>query len=240
MCVSGAVVAAGMASAGAMGFSGGAPEYFNGSPASFLTSCIACHAEFDENSGDGGVTILLAPTRYVLDQTYTLRVRVFDPGQAGAGFQLSAEDATGTFRGQLIVSDTENTRSAGNNPDVDFITHTSDGKANAIANWLAMGEAAEFTVQWRAPQGDAGTIGLYAAGNAVNDADGLAGDYVYTTSTQMVAAALGDLNGDGEINTADLGLLISAFGTGDAVADLNDDLIVDTADLGLLLGVFGS
>ena len=50
----------------------------------------------------------------------------------------------------------------------------------------------------------------------------------------------GDINGDGVIDTADLGLLIGGFGTGDAAADLNSDGIVDTADLGILIGVFGS
>lgn len=50
---------------------------------------------------------------------------------------------------------------------------------------------------------------------------------------------LGDLNGDGYVDTADLGILISAFGSSDAIADLNGDGIVDTADLGILLANFG-
>ncbi|MCB9839099.1 MAG: hypothetical protein H6813_07150 [Phycisphaeraceae bacterium] len=49
-----------------------------------------------------------------------------------------------------------------------------------------------------------------------------------------------DLNGDGVVDTADLGVLLGAFGTNDAQADLNDDGMVDTADLGILLGEFGS
>jgi len=48
----------------------------------------------------------------------------------------------------------------------------------------------------------------------------------------------GDLNGDGVVDTADLGILLAAFGSSDAVADLNGDGIVDTADLGLLLSQF--
>lgn len=50
----------------------------------------------------------------------------------------------------------------------------------------------------------------------------------------------GDLNADGIVDTADLGLLIGAFGTNDPTADMNDDEIVDTADLGLLIGNFGA
>jgi len=49
-----------------------------------------------------------------------------------------------------------------------------------------------------------------------------------------------DLNGDGAIDTADLGLLIGQFGTAGPAADLNGDGIVDTADLGILIGAFGT
>ena len=50
---------------------------------------------------------------------------------------------------------------------------------------------------------------------------------------------IGDVNLDGVVDTADLGLLLGAFGSGHPAADLNADGIVDTADLGLLLGNFG-
>jgi len=49
-----------------------------------------------------------------------------------------------------------------------------------------------------------------------------------------------DINDDGLVDTADLGLLISAFGSGDSSVDLNNDGIVDTADLGLLIAEFGA
>ena len=50
-----------------------------------------------------------------------------------------------------------------------------------------------------------------------------------------------DTNGDGVVDTADLGILIGEFGlTGQGlVSDLNGDGVVDTADLGLLIGSFG-
>ena len=52
----------------------------------------------------------------------------------------------------------------------------------------------------------------------------------------------GDLNGDGVVNGADLGLLLGDWGAcpPDACpADLNGDGTVDGADLGLLLGEWG-
>lgn len=52
------------------------------------------------------------------------------------------------------------------------------------------------------------------------------------------AAVFGDLNGDGVVDGADLGLLLGAWDTADDAADLNDDGVVDGADLGLLLGAW--
>lgn len=47
-----------------------------------------------------------------------------------------------------------------------------------------------------------------------------------------------DLDGNGEVNGADLGIMLGAWGTDDCAADLNDDGIVDGADLGVLLGAW--
>lgn len=49
-----------------------------------------------------------------------------------------------------------------------------------------------------------------------------------------VSSTVGDLNGDGVVDGADLGLLLGAWGT--AGADLNADGTTDGADLGILLG----
>lgn len=56
----------------------------------------------------------------------------------------------------------------------------------------------------------------------------------------------GDVDGDGDVDVTDLGLLLPAFGTctGDPgfnpQADLNDDGCVGVTDLGLVLGNFGA
>jgi hypothetical protein len=51
----------------------------------------------------------------------------------------------------------------------------------------------------------------------------------------------GDLNGDGQVNGADLGLMLGEWGKcpKGCAGDLNDDGIVNGADLGLLLGGWG-
>ena len=50
---------------------------------------------------------------------------------------------------------------------------------------------------------------------------------------------IGDLNGDGIVDGADLTILLGAWGTDDIVADLNEDGLVDGADLTLMLGAWG-
>jgi hypothetical protein len=50
----------------------------------------------------------------------------------------------------------------------------------------------------------------------------------------------GDFNFDGLVDGADLGLLMSAWGSRSALLeDLNDDTVVDGADLGFFLGKWG-
>jgi hypothetical protein len=53
------------------------------------------------------------------------------------------------------------------------------------------------------------------------------------------ACEFADLNCDGTVDGADLGLLLGAWGTSDPIADLNDSGEVEGADLGLLLGFWG-
>jgi len=49
-----------------------------------------------------------------------------------------------------------------------------------------------------------------------------------------------DLNADGVVDGADLGLLLGAWGPAGGQVDLNGDGVVDGADLGLLLGAWGA
>jgi hypothetical protein len=52
------------------------------------------------------------------------------------------------------------------------------------------------------------------------------------------SCGLGDVNCDGMVNGADLGLLLSAWGTADPAMDLDGNGVVDGADLGLLLAMW--
>ncbi len=56
--------------------------------------------------------------------------------------------------------------------------------------------------------------------------------------SQCADVCLGDLDGDGDTDQADLGVLLAAYGNDDG-GDLNGDGFTDQADLGALLGDYG-
>jgi hypothetical protein len=64
-------------------------------------------------------------------------------------------------------------------------------------------------------------------------------DAVLFIAPKGLEGLVGDINGDGIVDTADLGILIGAFGGPGPAGDINGDGVVDTADLGLLISRFG-
>ena len=90
----------------------------------------------------------------------------------------------------------------------------------------------------------AGPLTIYAViGPAVEFTASTAGSLQELSSWfPCVGGCTGDLTQDGLVNSADLGLLIGAWGTDGSIvegSDLNGDGIVDAADLGLLVGAWG-
>ena len=63
----------------------------------------------------------------------------------------------------------------------------------------------------------------------------LEGGVAAASSTFAAPACTGDLNGDGRVDAADLGILLIAWGGDDSPADLDGDGDVDGADIGVML-----
>jgi len=168
-----AVVA--FATTNAMAFRSGPPSGRTGSIASGGSSCTDCHGA---TVGNGTVEILGAPAGYELGATYDLTVRVSDPDQAGAGFQISVEDAVGTHVGTLSLIDATGTQLNTS----DYVNHTSTGVDNAVSAWAGNGNSADYPVRWQAPASDVGPITFWAAGNAINNNFSSSGDRIYLTN----------------------------------------------------------
>ena len=228
------------APAESLAFRGGAPSGRTGSTASGGNSCMQCHGAA---AGVGMVEIVGAPMQYELDRIYDLVVRVTDPNQAGAGFQISVEDDLGNQTGTLSVSDATNTQDACCAPG--WITHTSTGVSNAVADWVANGNSAEYSVQWQAPSVDVGTITFWAAGNAINNNFGNSGDIIYLTnvSATVDTAIDGDFDNDGDVDLSDFSNFSLCFGGANLPpagscppgidADFDDDGDVDLSDFSI-------
>lgn len=143
-----------------------------GSIASNGLNCTGCHS--NATGGSGSVQILGVPPTYQFNQIYNLTVRISDPVQSGAGFQMSVEDAVGMHVGTLILADATNTQL--NIHDSRYVNHTETGVDNSVANWNG---SADYVVDWQAPSSDIGPITFWASGNAINNNFLHFGDHVY-------------------------------------------------------------
>lgn len=187
-----------MAVGAALASTGGADAGYSGGHVGGGWNCTACH---DFNPGMGGVELLGAPKRYVSGRVYDLTVRVFDPEQAGGGFQISAESATG-HQGTLIVSDQIDTQYADNGTNSAYVTHTSEGFERSLTEWLTNG-GSDYHLRWVAPTNDVGPITFFTAGNAVNHAQSFFGDRFYATYAIAHFAEQPDSDGDEDVDLFD-------------------------------------
>ncbi len=121
--------------------------------------------------------------------------------------------------------------------NVDILLSTDGGAS--FDTVIASATADDGAYTWSAPdifsdQARIRVVARDAQGNTGSDDS----DADFTINGAIACPA--DLNSDGVIDTADLGLLIGVFGTSSPNADINGDGVVDTADLGALIGEFGT
>lgn len=220
------------------GRSGGPGGYAQGEPG----NCTACHF-FEKELGTGDVTILGAPKRYRTGAVYDLAVRVSDPQQSAAGFEVSVE-GSGGHRGDLLISDSAFTQFASQQSDA-YLTHKLQGYNDSAANWAANGGAYTYHFQWQAPAVDVGSVTLFAAGNAVNFDNGIEGDRYYESHATMQYGVPGDADGDTDIDLEDLADYVACLEgpasprpPGCELLDVDGDGDVDVGDFGEMQAAF--
>jgi hypothetical protein len=121
-------------------------------------------------------------------------------------------------------------------------TGSTDVTGYALKSFFPMGNAGQ--------NGTGGSTGLSDSGWFVTNASDANPDTPTGTDYLVLRARVfapapacpSDLNDDGQVDGADLGILLGAWGpcgAGACPSDLNGDGQVDGADLGILLGAWG-
>jgi thiosulfate dehydrogenase len=237
-----------------LAFTNGVGPGTSGGPGGYIVSsgnCTACHPFY---IGAGRVELFGAPQRYRPGTVYDLTVRVTDLEQAGAGFQISVEGG-GSHLGALLLDDGDVPDCEGgctdyaSIQDTNYITHTTIGYDDSVADWADNGGSYEYHLTWEAPPEDTGPATFFVAGNAVNNANAFDGDHYYATYAIAPFATTGDGDGDMDIDLRDTALLQRCFGRTISIpdeecgyADLDGDDFVslsDVADFVVLLAMSG-
>jgi len=159
-------------------FSDGSLSGLTGSPGDGGTSCIGCHtatAPPVNFNATVDITTNISRNGYALGESYTITVMQNATGVTEHGFQITAEDNTGTFVGSFTITDAINTQlltGAGS----EHVSHTgfSDGNGGLIGGI----NQSSWTFTWTAPSSDMGAITFYVASVAANGNGNVNGDQV--------------------------------------------------------------
>jgi hypothetical protein len=155
----------------AAAFSTGPPDGHAGNPPN-PQFCTSCHTSFPLNSGDGRLELLGVPAAITPGHTYSLTVRLNDPGQSRWGFELTVINAQNQSSGTIIVTDPDSTQLSNNPaPSPDYLKHTSRGTRPGTAG------PKEWKFDWTA--GNDAHAEFYVAGNAANNSGTQFGDFIY-------------------------------------------------------------
>ena len=133
------------------------------------TNCRSCHNSYSLNSGSGSISLSGLPSSYTPGQTYDLSLIFSGTSLNSYGFQLAAQ-------ANMNTSGTLSAVSSDMSIDASAAEHRG---ASSSGIW---------NFQWTAPATDEGSVSFYAVGVAGNGG-GSSGDYVYTASENLSAAA---------------------------------------------------
>lgn len=154
-----------------MSYHTGSPGGRTGSPGDNGNTCTGCHTG-TANTTFGWITTNVPTSGFVGGQTYTITATGTHTGVVLFGFELTVEDAQGNKVGTLQLTDPVRTKFTNGG---DAVTHTEDGITPT-------GNTNSWSMNWVAPTGVSGNIGIYAAFNAANGNGNNSGDVIYKSS----------------------------------------------------------
>lgn len=164
---------------GAIVNSQAAPSGRTGAPGALTCADTGCHGGNPLNA-DGGSATITGPSTYVPGTPVDLNLRVERAGAARFGFSITVQDQDNAMVGSWELVNGEGTTFSEFGADLTHVTHSPAVNAADEHTWQ---------LRWNPPAEDAGPVTFYASGNAANGAQGSNGDFIYTTSLGLTAAA---------------------------------------------------
>ncbi len=159
--------------------SGALPEH-TGAPSESTCGRSSCH-NIQANQGGASIAIDFSggAENYAPGETHTVQVSISQAQNANKnGFQIVALDSDNNNVGEWVLTDANATRlrTGTTLSDRNYVTHTSAG--NSQASW---------SIDWKAPDQDAGTVTFYLAVLDANGNGSNSEDMLYTTSKQIAS-----------------------------------------------------
>jgi len=167
----------------------GAPAGRTGSPSDGLTCATSnCHNTTASISLVQIINSNVPISGYIPGQTYTLTATMTQTGISKFGFQISPQDLNGNKVGNIIVTNTTNTKIV----STKYITHTSAGSTGTGTN--------TWSFNWQAPSIGSGDVVFYGAFNFANNNGTSSGDIIRTNtltiSEDLATAGIFGIAGD--------------------------------------------
>lgn len=166
-----------------MAFSTGPPQGRTGAAIDGGQNCTACHLGSPANNGDGKLTITTTPYTPGVKQTITVKLE--HPTARRWGFQLTARiNSDQTKKAGALTPNNDvrvrcgltGTQEAPCGQDLEFVEHIQDSTGAGTSG------SHSWTFDWTPPETNVGDVIFFAAGNAANNSQTNAGDFIYTTS----------------------------------------------------------
>ena len=174
---------------------------YTGAPGDNATGCTAtgCHTS-TPNSGGGSVKIVASGgTTYVPGQTQQIMVTIADAAERKYGFELTARvdsnpqlQSAGTLAPADAKTQLVDCKTAGVTPHPGSCPsgNTLQWIEHSLAGYLASAPTSStYTFNWTPPASNAGTVTLYAAGNAGTGALLVGSTHTYLTTLQLSPSA---------------------------------------------------
>lgn len=155
----------------------GSPGGKTGSPGDGNATCTQCHGG-TASAQTGWITTNIPATGWIPGQTYTITATLTHSGANRYGFELTAENSTGTKTGTFSLINASETK----------LTNAGKAVSHTFSGTTGAGGSKTWTANWQAPVSGTGTVSFYAAFNAANGNGTTSGDVIYTSSLMVPEA----------------------------------------------------